>query len=102
MPKAGKIIIYTSGCPKNQNRCRNRMGSPPPSGIKKVVPKFLSVSNMVIAPASTGTASNSKKAVINIAHANSGILCKVIPGVRILKIVVIKFAAPRIDETPAR
>ena len=73
-----------------------------PSGIKKVVPKFLSVNNMVIAPANTGTASNSKKAVINIAHANNGILCRVMPGVRILKIVVIKLAAPRIEDTPAK
>lgn len=32
IPKAGKIKTYTSGCPKNQNKCWNRMGSPPPSG----------------------------------------------------------------------
>ena len=31
-----------------------------------------------------------------------GILCNVIPGVLILKIVVIKFIAPRIEEAPAR
>ena len=70
--------------------------------MKKVVPKLRSVNSIVIAPARTGTASNSKNAVINIAHANKGILCSVIPGVRMLKIVVMKFAAPRIDDTPAK
>ena len=32
----------------------------------------------------------------------SGILCNVMPGARILKIVVIKFEAPKIDEAPAK
>ena len=35
-------------------------------------------------------------------QANSGILCKVMPGARMLKIVVMKLIAPRIDEAPAR
>ena len=33
---------------------------------------------------------------------NNGILCKVMPGARILKIVVMKFIAPRIELAPAR
>ena len=70
--------------------------------MKKVVPKFLSVNNIVIAPAKTGTARSNKNAVINIAHAKRGILCNVMPGVLILKIVVIKFAAPRMEDTPAK
>ena len=70
--------------------------------MKNVVPKFRSVRSMVIAPARTGTASNKRKAVTNIDQANKGILCNVMPGARILKIVVIKFAAPKIEETPAR
>ncbi len=40
--------------------------------------------------------------MISIDQAKSGILCNVIPGVRMLKIVVMKFAAPRIDDAPAR
>jgi hypothetical protein len=28
-PKMGRITMYTSGCPKNQNRCCYRTGSPP-------------------------------------------------------------------------
>ncbi len=40
-------------------------------------------------------------AVTNIDHANNGILCKVIPGVLIFNIVVIKLTAPKIEEAPA-
>jgi hypothetical protein len=29
-PKIGIKIIYTSGCPKNQNMCWNKTVSPPP------------------------------------------------------------------------
>jgi F0F1-type ATP synthase membrane subunit b/b' len=39
---------------------------------------------------------------MNTAHTNSGILCIVIPGALIFKIVVMKFIAPKIDEIPAR
>ncbi len=94
--------MYTSGWPKNQNRCWNSSGSPPPCGSKKVVPKLRSVSSMVIAPASTGSASSSRNTVTRSDHTNSGILCMVMPGARMLKIVVMKLMAPRIDEAPAR
>ena len=29
IPKPGKIRIYTSGWPKNQNKCSNNTGEPP-------------------------------------------------------------------------
>ena len=57
---------------------------------------------MVIAPASTGSDSSSRNAVTRIDQTNSGILCRVMPGARMLKIVVMKLIAPRIDEAPAR
>src|SRR6476660_9055353 len=57
---------------------------------------------MVRAPASTGSASNSKNAVTRIDQTKSGILWSVIPGARMLKMVVMKLIAPRIDEAPAR
>ena len=53
-PNDGRIKMYTSGCPKNQNMCWNKTGSPPPAALKKLVPKNLTVSNMVTPPASTG------------------------------------------------
>jgi len=64
--------------------------------------KFLSVNNIVIAPANTGNDNNNKKAVINTAQTNKGILCIFNPGERIFITVVIKFIAPRIEEAPAK
>src|ERR1700709_2586656 len=78
------------------------MGSPPPSGEKKVVPKLRSVSSIVIAPASTGNDRSSRNTVTRIDHTNSGILCRVMPGARMLKMVVMKLMAPRIEDAPAR
>src|SRR5579864_1018288 len=57
---------------------------------------------MVIAPARTGSDNNSRNTVTKIDHTNSGILCSVMPGARILKIVVMKLIAPRIEDAPAR
>jgi len=64
--------------------------------------KFRSVNNIVIPPAKTGNDSNNKIAVTMIAQQNKGSLCNVIPGFRILIIVVMKFIAPNIDEIPAK
>ena len=94
--------MYTSGCPKNQKRCWYRTGSPPPAASKKVVPKLRSVSSIVMADAKTGKDRSSRKAVTRIDQTNSGILCSVMPGARMLKMVVMKLIAPRIDEAPAR
>jgi hypothetical protein len=101
IPKAGRINIYTSGCPKNQNRCWYKTGSPPPFGSKNDVLKFLSVNNIVIHPPKTGNDNSNKKAVMNTAQANKGTRCAAIPGARIFIIVTIKLIAPRIDEAPA-
>jgi len=77
MPKAGKIRIYTSGCPKNQNKCSISNTFPPPLASKNDVLRFRSVSNIVIAPAKTGRAISNKKAVITIHHTNRAIWLKV-------------------------
>jgi hypothetical protein len=102
IPNPGKIRIYTSGCPKNQNKCWYKIGSPPPAGSKNEVLKFLSVNNIVIAPANTGNDNKSKTAVMKTAQTNNGNLWNVIPGVLILIIVVMKFIAPKIDDAPAK
>ena len=57
---------------------------------------------MVIAPASTGMDSSSRKAVTSSLQTNSGILCSVMPGARMLKMVTMKFIAPSSDDAPAR
>jgi len=57
---------------------------------------------MVMAPANTGRDNSSKNAVIKTDQTNNGSLSKLSPGALILKIVVIKFIAPMIDEAPAQ
>jgi len=72
-PKPGIIKIYTSGWPKNQNKCWYKIGSPPPAGSKNEVFRFRSVSSIVMAPANTGSERRSKTTVIVTAHTNRGI-----------------------------
>ena len=57
---------------------------------------------MVIAPAKTGKERINKIAVMKTAQTKRGSLCIVIPGVLILRIVVMKFIAPKIEEIPAK
>lgn len=52
-PKDGSIMMYTSGCPKYQNRCWNRIGSPM-LGVSSKVLAVLSSSIMVIPDPSIG------------------------------------------------
>lgn len=73
IPNPGKMRIYTSGCPKNQNRCWYKIGSPPPAGSKKVVFRFRSVNSIVMPAASTGSESRSSTAVISTDHTNRGV-----------------------------
>jgi len=78
------------------------MGSPPPVGSKKVVFMFRSVSNMVIAPASTGSDRRRRIVVIKMDQTNRGIRSMVMPGARIFIIVVMNLIEAMIDEAPAR
>lgn len=94
--------MYTSGWPKNQKRCWYRIGSPPPAGSKKEVLKLRSVSNIVMAAASTGRDNSKRIAVSNTDHTNRGINSIVIPSPFILVTVVMKLADPKILDTPAR
>jgi len=57
---------------------------------------------MVIAPAKTGSDNNSRIAVNRTDHTNSGIISSLIPSLRMLEMVVIKLAEPKILLTPAR
>jgi hypothetical protein len=63
--------------------------------------KFRSVKSIVIAPASTGTANKRRITVTKTLQTNRGIRWKLIPGARMLRIVVIKLTAPKIEEAPA-
>ena len=64
--------MYTSGWPKNQNRCWNSKRSPPLIGSKNVVLKFLSKITIVIQPANTGKDISNKLEVKKIDQGNSG------------------------------
>lgn len=101
IPNPGRIRIYTSGCPKNQNKCWYKIGSPPPAGSKKDVLKFRSSKSIVIPPASTGRDSSRRIAVIRTDHTKRGTFSIFIDGERILIIVEMKLIAPKIEDTPA-
>ena len=55
-----------------------------------------------MAPASTGRDKRRRIAVMNTDHTKRGVRSHVIPIVRILIMVVMKFTAPKIDDAPAR
>ena len=55
-----------------------------------------------MAPANTGNERRSSIAVMYTDQTNRGVRSHLIPGARILIIVVIKLIAPKIDEIPAR
>lgn len=61
-----------------------------------------SVSNIVIAPASTGRERSRRTVVITTAHTNRGIRSNRIPSGRMLTTVVIKLMEPRMEDAPAR
>ena len=101
-PKNGKAMMYTSGWPKNQNRCWNSSGDPPAAGSKKWVPKRRSASSMISAPLRTGNATRIMKLVRNRFHVRIGMRNRVIPGARSMVMVVITLTAPSVPDVPVR
>jgi hypothetical protein len=101
-PNPGRIKIYTSGWPKNQNKCWNKIGSPPPIGSKKEELRFRSNSSIVIPPANTGKLKTNKKVVTQTLTKNKGILYHLKDGDFKLFIVHKKLIDPAIDLTPAK
>jgi len=87
---------------KNQKRCWNKIGSPPPEGSKKEELTFRSNNNIVIPPAKTGKANKSKKVVIEILQTNKENLSALSLFLRSKKIVTKKLIDLRIEETPAK
>lgn len=101
-PKPGRIRMYTSGWPKNQNRCWYRIGSPPPAGSKNDVFRFRSVKSMVIAPARTGRDRSRRMVVTTRDQTNRGMRSAEHPLGRMFRAVVMKLIEPRMEDTPAR
>lgn len=100
-PNPGRIRIYTSGCPKNQNKCTKRTGSPPPLGSKNLVLKLRSVRSIVIPPAKTGRERTKRIAVKKTVHTKRGMCSHVIEGSRKLLMVHRKLIDLPILEAPA-
>ncbi len=98
MPNAGSATMYTSGWPKNQNRCWNKIGLPPlwvevsPSdssaGMKKLVPISRSSSIMIAATSSAGNASKPRIVATKMPQTDSGIRIIVMPRQRAWSTVV--------------
>jgi hypothetical protein len=101
IPNAGNIKIYTSGCPKNQKMCWNKIGSPPPAGSKKLVLKFRSVNNIVKPPANTGRDKINNHTVIKTLQTNNGIRDHPCPTPPHLITVAINFIEAKIELSPA-
>src|SRR5690349_24119855 len=107
---AGNIRTYTSGWPRNQNKCCHKSGLPPslmcmgapfttmPAGMKKLVEAVRSINCMMIAASNGGKASTNRNAVTNWAQTKNGNRIQVNPGARNWMMVVIKLIAPSSED----
>src|SRR4029077_2079928 len=88
MPIEGRIAMYTSGWPKNQNRCCQRSGEPPecgcnvslttrPEGLKKLVPAVRLRVRRMTEEKSPAKARKPMQAVMNHAQVESGMQARV-------------------------
>ena len=100
IPNAGSTKIYTSGWPKIQNRCCHNNGSPPNSGVKKVAPNNRLKVSKKSATAITGIAKTKSNCTTNIIQVKTGILKRVIPGARMLKIVTVRLIPETSEAMP--
>ena len=76
------------------------IGSPPPSGMKKLVPKFRSIIRYTSATVITGKASSRSTWTTKLIHTNIGIRSIFMPGARRFTIVTKKFSAAGIEAIP--
>ena len=104
MPNPGRMAMYTSGCPKNQNRCCQSSGEPPecgcsrslttsPPGMKKLVPATRSRMSRMQAGSSTENAMRPITEVMNHAQVENGMRIRVMPLVRRSSVVAMKLSA---------
>jgi hypothetical protein len=104
IPNAGIINTYTSGCPKNQNKCWYKILSPPYINSKNVVCQCRSHKSIIIAAASTGVINanirivNKRLMVIN----GNKILRLRRPGMLNVRLVINKFVNEIVVLIPAK
>ncbi len=94
--------MYTSGWPKNQNRCCHRIGEPPPSGSKMWAPRCRSAKSMAAAAVSTGNAISTRMLVTSMFQVNTGMRNIVMPGARIVSTVATMFTPVSTPDSPVR
>ncbi len=99
IPKNGSAMMYTSGWPKNQNRCCHS-SAPPFATSKMCAPNFRSTSRANSAAARTGKASSTRTPVRSTFQVKIGMRNIVMPGARMQTMVVMKLTAPRIVPKP--
>ena len=100
MPKLGKMRMYTSGCPKIQNRCCQSNGSAPASTLKNWAPKSRWNISRNSATVMTGMANTSRNCTTRIIQVKIGIFIRVMPGARMLRMVTIRLSAPVSEAMP--
>lgn len=95
-PVAGRKMMYTSGCAKNQNRCCQSRASLPSAWLKKCVlrPVMRSAASIVLESITAGMAKTIMNEVTTIVHTNSGMRFRDMPGARCLNAVVMTSIAP--------
>ncbi len=101
MPKNGSAMMYTSGWPKNQNRCCHS-SAPPLAESKMCAPNLRSASSANSAAASTGKASRTSTPVSSTFQVKIGMRNIVMPGARMQMIVVMKLTEPRMVPKPEK
>jgi hypothetical protein len=103
-PNVGIIKMYTSGCPKNQNRCCDKIGSPPYAYSKKVVLQCLSNIIIIIAAPRTGVmiANILRAKSVPIVENGSNTLLLRIPGIASVLLVTNRFVNETVVLTPAK
>ncbi len=99
MPKNGSAMMYTSGWPKNQNRCCQSI-APPLAGSKTRAPNLRSASSTSRAAASTGKANSTRMLVKRMFQTKIDIRNIVMPGARRQTMVVMKLTEPRMVPKP--
>ena len=100
MPKLGRMMMYTSGCPKIQKRCCHRSGSAPASGSKNCESNVRSNSKSNKATVMTGRANANRNCVTSSIQVRTGMRMRSMPGARILRQVTIKLTADTSEAMP--
>ena len=101
MPKLGRMRMYTSGCPKIQNKCCHSSGSAPADTSKNVAPKLRWKLKRKSATVITGTANNKRNCTTSWSQVNTGIFIRLIPGARMFNTVTMRLIAPVNEAIPA-